>query len=312
VRTLFIFIDGVGLGGDSPANPFSNIKTPGINKILDGADLTDSSADYSGKMSTLLALDATLGTPGLPQSATGQATIFTGENAPALINKHLNGFPDQRLRQLLAAKGMFRAFKRKGYRVSFANAYRPLFFNKLRYGLPGVRYSCSTLVTFYGGVSFYSVEDIKSGNALFMDITNDILIKMGCSVPLFSPDQGARQLYKISAGFDFCLFEYFLTDLAGHLGEPKESERVISILDQFIGTLADLINPAEEFLIISSDHGNIEDLTTRKHTLNKVPALLIGNKALRAELKNEMNDLTDILPALNRMLEWEGGSHAGH
>jgi len=303
LRILLIFIDGVGLGGDSPANPFSYADTPKLNKILDGADLTFSNAGFSGSAATLLALDATLGVPGLPQSATGQATIFTGENAPVLINKHLNGFPNRQLRQLLAEKGMFKVLKSKGYKVSFANAYRPVFFNKLRHGLPGDRYSCSTLITYYGGVNFHTVDDINCGKALFMDITNDILKRMGLSVPIITPEEGAGQLHRISAEFDLCLFEYFLTDLAGHLGEYKESERVISIIDKFIGRLADLINPAEEFIIICSDHGNIEDLTIRKHTLNKVPALLIGDSALRNELQKEMRDLTDIIPALYRVLK---------
>jgi hypothetical protein len=38
-------------------------------------------------------LDASLCVPGLPQSATGQAALLTGLNAPELMGRHIEGFP---------------------------------------------------------------------------------------------------------------------------------------------------------------------------------------------------------------------------
>jgi len=310
LRLLFIFIDGLGLGSDKPDNPFILSDTPGLNRILEGGSLTSSAAGFIGKEASLLELDATLGVSGLPQSATGQASIFTGFNAPAYLGEHANGFPNYKLRKLLASRGMFSQLKRKGYKVCFANAYRPPFFEMLRRGLPGERYSCSTLITYYGGLKFFSLEDLNNRKALYMDITNDILFRMGCKVQLISPEEGAHRLLKISSNYDFCLFEYFLSDLAGHMGEEKEAARVISILDRFIGTLAEQLDPGEEFFLVSSDHGNIEDFTTRDHTLNQVPALLVGDYKLRQELQPSMSCLTDILPAIYKVLEWKDGIHA--
>ncbi len=310
MRLLFIFIDGLGLGSDKPANPFILTDTPGFNRILEGSSLTSSAAGFVGKEASLLKLDATLGVSGLPQSATGQASIFTGFNAPAYLGEHTNGFPNYKLRKLLASRGMFGQLKRKGYKVCFANAYRPAFFEMLRRGLPGERYSCSTLITYYGGLRFFSLEDLNNRKALYMDITNDILLRMGCKVPLITPEEGAHRLLKISSLYDFCLFEYFLSDLAGHMGEEKEAVRVISILDRFIGTLTEQLDPGEEFLLVSSDHGNIEDFTTRDHTLNQVPALLVGDYKLRQELQPSMSCLTDILPNVYKVLEWKDEIHA--
>lgn len=304
MRLLFIFIDGIGLGLEQSDNPFYTTETSGVSAILEGRSLTASAAGFCGAQASLCSLDATMGIPGLPQSATGQAAIFTGHNAPAYMGSHLNGFPDHKLRKLLAAKGHFRQLKSSHYKVIFANAYRPPFFDLLRRGLPGNRYSCSTLITYYGGLPFFSLSDLVAGRALFMDITNDILQKMGFDVPLITPEEGAGRLLQISKNYDFTLFEYFLSDLAGHMADQTEAKRVIQILDRFIGTLAEKINFNDTILMIASDHGNLENLSSRVHTLNKVPALLVGNRELRLLLQPELHDLTDLLPAFKKTLAW--------
>ncbi len=302
MRLLFIFVDGIGLGKDQPENPFVSTATPGLSKILDGKRLTMDSAGHFGPAASLLGLDATLGVPGLPQSATGQASIFTGFNAPVYLGRHLNGYPETKLRRLLAAKGLFRQLRKKGCRVNFANAYRPQFFQMLRRGLPGNRYSCSTLVTYYGSLPFYGLNDIKAGRALYMDITNDILKRMKFNVPRITPEEGAGRLLEISKKFDFCLFEYFLSDLAGHMADRAEAARVITVLDRFISALAGGINPKETLLLVSSDHGNLEDLSVGGHTCNPVPALLAGDAGLRRQMETGLKDLTDLLPAIFKAL----------
>jgi 2,3-bisphosphoglycerate-independent phosphoglycerate mutase len=134
LRLLFIFLDGVGLGADLPSNPFVSNSTPGLDYILEGRALSAASSGFNGQKATLLGLDAVLGVSGLPQSATGQASIFTGSNAPAYLGSHANGFPGAKLRRLLATRGIFRELKRKGFNPFFANAYRPPFFELLKRG----------------------------------------------------------------------------------------------------------------------------------------------------------------------------------
>lgn len=77
MTVYLLFIDGVGLGEKASYNPWYTEPTPGIHNIL-GSPLVREAA---GRVSTevlLLSTDACLGVEGLPQSATGQATIFTG------------------------------------------------------------------------------------------------------------------------------------------------------------------------------------------------------------------------------------------
>ncbi len=90
-KLLFLFLDGVGLGEDDPAtNPFASTPMPHLTELLGGHRLvSDGFQDGDGKLLTdnarasLLAMDACLGVEGLPQSATGQAALFTGKNVPA-------------------------------------------------------------------------------------------------------------------------------------------------------------------------------------------------------------------------------------
>ena len=304
MRLLFIFVDGIGLGPNEPGNPFVDNKTPGISSLLNGADLTIEAAGFNGDDASLIDLDAVMGVNGLPQSATGQASIFTGQNAPAHLGYHLNGFPDAKLRRLLADKGVFRQLKQKGYKVNFANAYRPVFFEELKRGLPGNSYSCSTLITYYGGLPFYGLQDLKEGRALYMDITNEILCSMGFDVPLITPEQGASHLLEISANYDFCLFEYFLSDLAGHLADRNEAKRVLSDLDRFISTISSDLDQSETFLILASDHGNLELLSSREHTANPVPLLMVGSSQIREAAAPFMKDLKDIMKGVNAALEF--------
>jgi bisphosphoglycerate-independent phosphoglycerate mutase (AlkP superfamily) len=76
-------------------------------------------------------------------------------------------------------------------------------------------------------------------------------------------------------------------------------DNAINLMETFDGILGGLVEDWEEGLIlVTSDHGNMEDLSTRRHTSADVPALVIGNKAAREEFTRDMKDLTDIAPAI--------------
>lgn len=303
LHVLLVFIDGLGLGERSPGNPFVFTETPFLKTLLGGNPLTAEMSGFHSQEASLCALDAQLGVPGLPQSATGQAALFTGVNAPRHLGYHLHGFPNRPLRNLLAAEGIFAFFKGEGYRCSFVNAYRPIFFEKLEQGLPGDHYSCSTLITHHAGLAFNSLDDLKEGRALYADLTNELLNRMGFSVPVITPEEAGRRLADIGTRFDLSLFEYFISDHAGHLGDAQEASRVIVELDRFLGAAAERLDPKRSLLIMTSDHGNIEDISHREHTLNRVPALLIGAEAVRSAIAPLLHALTDIRPAVGAVLE---------
>ena len=57
-------------------------------------------------------------------------------------------------------------------------------------------------------------------------------------------------------------------------------------------------------IIITSDHGNVEDLGVRTHTLNPVPTIFIGRE--HARLAKRVRDLSDIAPAVTDYLIGQG------
>lgn len=306
MQVILVFIDGVGLGGLSPENPFVFTETPFLTTLLRGNPLTGEMSGFHDEKATLCGLDAQLGVPGLPQSATGQTALFTGVNAPRRLGYHLKGFPNGALRNLLAAEGVFASLQGEGRRCAFVNAYRPSFFENLEQGLSGNRYSCSTLLTYFAKLPFRGLDDLEKGNALYMDLTNEVLNRIGLSVPEISPEEAGRRLIAIGSGYDFSLFEYFITDLVGHRADREEAGRIIGVLDRFLGAAATHLDPERTLLMITSDHGNIEDLSHNRHTLNRVPALLIGAEPVRRMLIPILQDLTDIKRAVRATMEIRG------
>ncbi len=302
MRIIFVFIDGIGLGKEDVNNPFVFSGTPFLYRLLEGNYLTEKALGKSFEQGVLLGMDAALGVPGRPQSATGQATLFSGINAPALIGRHLNGYPNKRLRQLLSEKGMFLQLSSHGLSGTFANAYRPEFFSDLKDGL--TRYfSCSTLITYYGGIPFRSLDDLEKGRAVYMDITNNFLKKLGFDIPPVTPEEAGFRLVQIARDYDVTLYEHFITDIVGHSQDREKARDTLNTLDRFLGAVIRNMNVEEEMLLVTSDHGNLENLGIKGHTLNPVPALIVGKEYQQAaELLSRSGKITGVLPSLIKLL----------
>jgi len=288
---LFLFVDGVGLGDMDPAtNPFVRGRTPTLRALLGqplaGRDPVGTDA------ATLLPLDARLGVSGLPQSATGQTALLTGENAPALLGRHVTAYPTPTLRTLLASRGVFVRLGEAGVSTALANAYTDAYF--VAVASRRLRHAAVTLNALQAGVRIRGLEDLRAGQAVFHDLTNTGLRRHGIDVPEVTPKDAGRQLAEISSTHAFTLFEFFQTDLAGHgrAGDPIE---VVERLDALLGGILDAADLRETLVLVTSDHGNLEDGGTRAHTLNPVPALLIG--AGRRDLAPRLRAITDVAPA---------------
>ena len=80
---LFIFLDGVGLGApDMATNPLAGADIPVLTGLLGGRKPLAGVPRLESERALFIPTDAGLGVAGLPQSATGQATILTGRNVP--------------------------------------------------------------------------------------------------------------------------------------------------------------------------------------------------------------------------------------
>jgi hypothetical protein len=286
---LFVFVDGLGLGSNDPGgNPLADHERfPMIGKILEQS----------------IPLDAALGVPGLPQSATGQAALLTGLNAPQLMGRHIEGFPPPRLKALVQEHNIFSKLLKAGKTCTFANAYwlddvaHISAFAALRRDRPPRRESVTTVATLaaFGGVR--GKADLLANRAVYQDLTREKLRTRGYDRPLITPEEAAQHLIGIANDHDFTLFEFFETDHAGHSGDREQMNRTLKKLDCFLGAL----EPFKGVLLITSDHGNIEDVTARGHTANPVPLFASDPRPFQ-----KLQNIAELTPSVLRQLQCKG------
>lgn len=331
MRCFLLFVDGIGLGRRDPAaNPFLQARLPHLRALLGGRPLLAESFPVTGPPVWGVAVDACLGVRGLPQSATGQTTILTGLNAPRHLGRHLNAHPTPRLRELLLRHSLFKQVLDMGRTATFLNAYRDEFFQWLELtggdpggadpkqvaalfgnmpGMPRIfkryRPSASTVAVMAAGLPFRGLEELRAGTAVYHDITGASLAGGGrdYGVPAVAPAEAGAHAAAVAGAHDFVMYEHFLTDMAGHSQDAGQAVMVLETLDGFIGGLVGGLDPEEQLLILISDHGNLEDLTTRSHTVNPVPAVCWGRAAAAAA--GRLRSLTDVTPVILSALRGE-------
>jgi len=296
-----VFVDGVGAGPPDPeVNPLARGEFL-LSRFEDGAG-----APLPGGGRAALA-DATLGIPGRPQSATGQATLLTGENAPRLLGRHLLGFPNASLRALLAERSLFQRLAREGRSGVLANAYPRDYLAAL--GMAegdGARLhprarrarAAAALHAFTAaGGRARTWGDARRGRGLTHDLTGHRANRYGAGIPPRRPEEAAQVFLSIALGHDLAVLEFFETDEAGHARSMEGALRALGTLDLFLRALRQALGPGDS-LLVTSDHGNVEDLRTRNHTLARVPVLGFGPAAAEVEA---VQDLTGVAPALLRL-----------
>lgn len=301
MTVLFIFLDGVGLGtGDHFINPFVRAEMPNLQKLLGGQKLLASTAPFDGERASLSALDASLGVAGLPQSATGQAVLLTGRNVPAEIGYHYGPKPDKATAAHLEAGGIFGELTRAGKRAALVNAYPPGYFQGIDSGKR--IYSSIPLAVTKAGLSLFTTADLQAGRAISADFTATAWReRMNLpDIPVLTLLEAGARLAALSKNYDFAFFEYWLTDYAGHGQDMDDAHALLVNFDVVLGGLLAAWDD-ENLILVTSDHGNLEDLSTRRHTPNPVPLLLVGNKKLRHQFDSVM-DLIGLAPVIIKVI----------
>jgi hypothetical protein len=287
---LLFFIDGLGIGTRGPFNPLDN-----LNDAAPLAVFQNETPEplYDG---IVVPTDPRLGIEGRPQSASGQTTILTGVNAPAQLGYHKQGFPNKPLLEIIRAHSIFRQLHEAGAGpVTFANAYTDRFFIERPRWI-----SATTAAVEAAGMTFRNLADLRKGAAVFMDFTNRILIERGLEVFERTEAEAAAVLATIVSENRFTLYEYFITDKVGHEQDMPKAKEILTSLALFIRELLARLDLNRTTVILTSDHGNIEDLSSRNHTLNAVPTIVWG--AQRAPVAARIKNLADITPAIVNLL----------
>jgi 2,3-bisphosphoglycerate-independent phosphoglycerate mutase len=296
---LFLFMDGVGLGPDRPAeNPIAAARMPNLVEVLDGHKLVAGSTQLETRRATLLAIDPNMGVDGLPQSATGQAALLTGTNVPQAIGEHYGPKPNQAVRDQLDQGTLFSELTQRGYDAGLLNAYPDGYFSGINSGRR--LYSAIPQAVVNAGLALKTTEDYYAEEALSADFTGQGWrkhLKVSDS-PLYTPHQAGMQLAHLARQLDFAFFEYWPSDYAGHRQDKSGAIELLETFDGILGGLLEIWDDETGLVLITSDHGNLEDITTRRHTANPVPALLIGAPDLRTRFCQRLETLADIAPAI--------------
>ena len=285
-RVLLFFIDGLGIGKRIEANPLHQLQTATPLAVFQDEE---PELFLDG---IVVSTDPRLGVEGRPQSASGQTTILTGVNAAEAIGYHKQGFPNKALLEIIEKKSIFKQLRNSGVEpITFANAYTSRFFDERPRWI-----SATTAAVEAAELPFRTVADMRNGWAVFADFTNRLLIERGEDVEERSEPDAGEVLARIAETNRFTLYEYFITDKLGHLQDMEAAKVVLARLALFIRELLSRLDLNTTTIILTSDHGNIEDLSSRNHTLHNVPTIIWGNR--RHSVAERIRSLTDITPAI--------------
>lgn len=290
-----IFLDGVGIGNeDNEFNPFFKYGFKTFTEIF-GRVPDKKNPVLRNEDSYLFPTDALLGFEGLPQSGTGQTSIFCGMNAAKYVGKHFGPYPYSTLIPVIKEKNIFLHYLKKREPVFFANAYPKIFFDYIKSGKS--RLSVTSLSCRLNGMRLNRVTDVRQGKALTAEITNERWNKkLAYNLPVLKPETAARRLLRIAEQNKFTLYEYFLTDHLGHGRYDGDTVVTLQTLDKFLLTIFREMDLKRMTLIICSDHGNFEDLSVKTHTFN--PALTIAAGKNAEKLFKKIKNISQIKDAI--------------
>lgn len=286
MKVLYLFIDGVGLREAATDNPVNMEVCPTLCGLFE---------------KHAKPIDACLGVDGIPQSATGQATMFTGVNCPAAMGKHCEGFPGPALRKIIEENNLFLQLKKREKKVKFADAYLvdsadELFARRFK--------SVTTVMALTTPEVVTVADDLMEDRAVMQDLTRETIQDRYPDIPVISPQRAAEHLFNLALENDFTLYEFFQTDVSGHSLDFTRACAVLRTYDRFLSTLVRLTEAAGITLVMTSDHGNIECVHERGHTTNPVPFVAYGPK--ERQLRERVSSLVDVTPALLALFDSAG------
>lgn len=282
MKILFLFIDGVGLRPPAADNPVNPEVCPALCRLI---------SDHSAP------IDANLMVDGLPQSATGQATMFTGVNAPVFMGRHCEGFPGPSLRRKIEEGNLFLSLKRMGKKVKFADAYLIESVDELA----ARRFkSVTTVMALTTPEVISDISDLMDDQAVMQDLTRETIQDRYPDIPVIPPETAAMHLFELARAHDFTLYEFFQTDVSGHTMDYARACAVLRTYDRFLAALVRYTEAAGITLLMTADHGNIECMSERGHSRNPVPFIAFGPR--EAEIRAHVKSLVDVTPAVLRFI----------
>ena len=111
-----------------------------------------------------------------------------------------------------------------------------------------------------------------------------------------------------SKEYDTIILNYANPDMVGHTGSLEASIKAVEVIDECVGKVVEAVNNQNGVLIITADHGNIEQMIDYKtgephtaHTINPVPLILVGME----NVKLREGILADLAPTMLDIMNLE-------
>ncbi len=289
---IYVFIDGIGIGTqEKEVNPFARFPSYFFS-VLGGKTSFSPDGEF-------IPTDAHMGIPGLPQSATGQTALFTGYNTPKLMGRHISAFPTFTLRPYIKNHSILKKFLAQDKKATLINSYSDSYLEKLNHPKRERLMSALSIMQLGSGLPFFTMQDYLENKSLYMDITNWFLRQRGMSIEMVSPKETGRKIVRLAKDYDLLIYEYFFTDIVGHRASMGAAKRILAHIDGFLGGIWEELNIDKELFVLSSDHGNFEDLSHSHHTQNLVPTIIYGKGS--ESIKKNIRFLYDIPRELMRI-----------
>ena len=122
-----------------------------------------------------------------------------------------------------------------------------------------------------------------------------------------APEITERLAEAIGSGrYDFIIVNYANPDMVGHTGVWDAAVRAAEVIDGCLARVADATRAAGGALVITADHGNIEEMRDAEgrpqtmHTTSPVPLVLVGEAWRGRRLRD--GRLADVAPTLCELL----------
>lgn len=114
-----------------------------------------------------------------------------------------------------------------------------------------------------------------------------------------------------SQDYGLVVINFACPDMVAHTGDIKAAVKAVEAADEGLGKLANLVKEKEGVLIVTADHGNVEELLSpdgkqvdTEHSTNPVPLIVVWDKRPEG-LSLRQGVLADIAPTILKIMGLE-------
>jgi hypothetical protein len=137
----------------------------------------------------------------------------------------------------------------------------------------------------HAGLPLRTWNDVRQNRALTGTMTHELESRFNwedlgeSALPIRSAEEAARVLVALANEHDFTFYKYQLADLVSHTGQVELARAVFSRIESFVEAVLKQIDAGETVVIITSDHGHLEQVAfTKGHPKSRVPTWYFGQE----------------------------------